>query len=459
MRHAWLVLLLAAASLSAQLRISLFNGAVEQPLGSVYDIGQVAIGDSIDTQLRVRNLGTGPVSIDRLRVAGDGFSVPSGPPLPFVLAANGTLDFRVRVLPSAEGNYSANLTVNQTGLILLARATPGLTVAVELDSGWQVVAVNTTVALGSVLRGQTLRRNLALRNPGQQAVPLSVLRVANAAGANSFRLVGVPALPTSVAGGTQLDLVIEFVPAATAGELATLEVDGRMFRLQATGLAAEVPPPTIVVDGTYASGQQLGVRIVFPRPLANAIQGTLRWEFSTTIGVADPTLWLSGPGIRQVNFQVAEGQTEARFGSSNSLILQTGSTMGRFLLQATIGTATNAPQATKEVSIAGAPVGVVEIRTGRRVNDLDVTILAFDNTRTAGMLVFQFFDQAGQPVGGAIRADASPDFRQYFARSTTGGGFALRATFPVTGPIEKIGSVEVELVNSVGSTKSDRIKF
>ena len=37
--------------------------------------------------------------------------------------------------------------------------------------------------------------------------------------------------------------------------------------------------------------------------------------------------------------------------------------------------------------------------------------------------------------------------------------FSLKASFPVTGSPEEIDSVEMELVNSQGNTRTERLKF
>ena len=75
-------------------------------------------------------------------------------------------------------------------------------------------------------------------------------------------------------------------------------------------------------------------------------------------------------------------------------------------------------------------------------------------------LVFTQFNRSGNPVQPVeIRVNAREDFRRYFESSTIGGAFALRATFPVAGPINEVDSVEVELVNSGGSTKTTRLRF
>jgi hypothetical protein len=60
---------------------------------------------------------------------------------------------------------------------------------------------------------------------------------------------------------------------------------------------------------------------------------------------------------------------------------------------------------------------------------------------------------------GAIAADSTKEFVDYFAASNLGGIFLLNAVFAVTGDASQIHSLEVQLINSSGTTKSGRISF
>ncbi|MGI8742470.1 MAG: hypothetical protein ACR2NN_07840 [Bryobacteraceae bacterium] len=58
-----------------------------------------------------------------------------------------------------------------------------------------------------------------------------------------------------------------------------------------------------------------------------------------------------------------------------------------------------------------------------------------------------------------IRVDETSDFRRYFGAGKAGGAFQLRATFPVTGDATQIAGVDVEMTNSAGIAKTQRISF
>ena len=60
---------------------------------------------------------------------------------------------------------------------------------------------------------------------------------------------------------------------------------------------------------------------------------------------------------------------------------------------------------------------------------------------------------------GVIRVDATSDFRLYFTASLVGGQFAMLATFPVSGDVSMVSGFDVQITNSVGATKTQKITF
>jgi hypothetical protein len=75
-------------------------------------------------------------------------------------------------------------------------------------------------------------------------------------------------------------------------------------------------------------------------------------------------------------------------------------------------------------------------------------------------MTFTFFDQSGATLTpGAITVDGIAAFQQYFYSSDEGGVFALHAFFPVTGNPAQVDSVEVQIVNSVGTARTAKLRF
>jgi hypothetical protein len=92
---------------------------------------------------------------------------------------------------------------------------------------------------------------------------------------------------------------------------------------------------------------------------------------------------------------------------------------------------------------------------------LTVNVTGFDNTRSAGLLTFTFYDASGNAIPpGAIAYESAVAFSTYFVGSGEGGQFALSAYFPVLGGNpSQVSAFTVQLANSVGTTPSAQTRF
>src|SRR5258706_2670425 len=154
--------LLAGLPLLAQAQIALFSwdGAVEKPVSSVFDVGRVAVDDTKDVLFRIRNQSASGGSVTTLFVNGAGFSTPDSPSVPFSVGAGAFVQFIVRFAAGGALSYSANLQVNGISVILLAASVPAATVA--------MVAGCTgadPVDFGRIARGSTVSCTFAVSNP------------------------------------------------------------------------------------------------------------------------------------------------------------------------------------------------------------------------------------------------------------------------------------------------------
>jgi hypothetical protein len=71
-----------------------------------------------------------------------------------------------------------------------------------------------------------------------------------------------------------------------------------------------------------------------------------------------------------------------------------------------------------------------------------------------------FYDVSGSPIApGTIRTDASSAVTKYFAGSDLGGVFLLAAVYPVTGDVTRVASCDATLINSAGSSRTQRTTF
>jgi len=240
-----------------------------------------------------------------------------------------------------------------------------------------------------------------------------------------------------------------------------LVVGQRSFVLTGQGLAPPLPAASIQFGSTAGtSAQQNNVSI----PLAAASQvsgaGTLTMTFQPSVaGITDDAAvqFLSGP-TRSASFTISPGSTTAMFGSQSSLAFQTGSTAGTIVF--TLSLPNTAPQQSS-LTIQSAPIMLDTASAVRRLNDLDVSITGLDNTYSTSQLAFTFYDSAGATIApGVISVDATSSFHQYFFPSSpVGGQFALLATFPVAGDVNIIAAFDLQITNSVGATKVQKISF
>jgi hypothetical protein len=223
-------------------------------------------------------------------------------------------------------------------------------------------------------------------------------------------------------------------------------VNHATYRLWGTATNPPFPKPQIALQPqTPGSGQQvrLSIRLAEPSPASGS--GELRMEF---LGPADPGAGFLSPAGLSATFTVQRGEDLARFGASTEITFQTGTTAGTIVFTVLLGAHTE--QAS--LQLAAMPVAIDSASAVRRTGSLEVTVNGFDNSRTAGPLVFKFLDRSGQ-VLVPIRVDGAAAFARHFETANAGGLFALRAVFPVTGNASVVDSVDVELVNAVGTAR------
>jgi hypothetical protein len=114
----------------------------------------------------------------------------------------------------------------------------------------------------------------------------------------------------------------------------------------------------------------------------------------------------------------------------------------------------------QNIVIAPAVIGVATVTGTRQSAGVLIDLTGFDNTRSAGMLSFTFYDSAGKVIPpGAISTDSEAAFSSYFAGSNDGGQFALSVYFPVTGDPSQVSGFTVQLVNSAGTATTPRTSF
>jgi hypothetical protein len=438
----------------AQIQVFLFDGANEAPVGALVDIGSASPGDTLDSRFRVRNIGAGPAIFQTLSLAGSGFTISAAPSLPYTIAPGSEAEFRVAFNPTSIGTYSAFLLVNTINITLRGSVTPAA--VLTAGSGNTPLVAGGVIDFGSVQRGKSQLQILTITNPTNASLTVNTLAVSGPA----FRgPIGATA-PSLLTSGQSVSFQIDFEPQSGQPAQGTITVDQRSFVLTGQGLDPPLPTASIQLGSAAGvSAQQNNISIPLGAPSQVNGTGTLTMQFRSSVpGVADdPAVqFLSGPK-RAATVTISPGDTVARFSSQSSIAFQTGSTAGTIVFTLTLPNTT-----TQQISLAISQASVIldTASAVRRVGNLDVSITGLDNTYSASQLAFTFYDRNGTTIQpGVIRVDATSDFRLYFNASQVGGQFALLSTFPVSGDVSVVTGFDVQITNSVGATKTQKITF
>ncbi len=435
-RRAACVALFAPWCLLGQLRLFIVNGAEEQPVANTI-LPTIEVGETLDTRLRVRNVGSAPEKFLTLSVEGDGFWSIDKPLLPRLVRPDETLDFSVQFRPVVNNGASCTIRVNADAYLLLAEVRPGLTVLLdgaELGSG-------AMVDFGSIERGGTAKRRIVMENHTTAAIEVSL-----AVGGYRFRGPVGLASALSLDRGATASFEIAFEPLQAATHRGNLYINKRTYNLTGVAVDPPLPRPQIVIETEpLRSGQQARLSVRFAGPSRSSGSGTLTLEFT---GRKDAAIQFLAPAGRTVPFTVVEGEDRARFNGRQELEFQTGTTAGALTFSAELGGTTDRVA----VVLQELPPVIDSAHAGRTASEVELSLSGFDNARTSAPLAFIFYDAAGQRLG-AVRADGGPAFRAHFESSDAGGLFALRAVFPVTGNAQRIDTVEVEIANTIGAVR------
>lgn len=448
---------------SAQLALYTVQGAVETPVGSTFDFGSVATGDASDVIFRLRNPGNKLMYLTFLSVSGMDFSNPGRPLLPAPINVGDKLDITVHFQPDQPGSYSATLQMNEISAILVAKGIPGLVVLLNN----QPLGSGQALSFGEVQVGSAQTLKLMLANKTAQPLTVPVIAIQG----STFRVAGSATSGAMVAAGSVAELDVTFSPDVSGSKQGSLAIGQRSFPLQGTGVAApppELPKPAIQLDiPATASAKQGKLSINLPSASPASAGGTVKLEFQPAVTGADDPAVTFADGTRSAAFTIAKGAAAAQFGGQPDIQFGTGTTAGKLVFNAELGSNT----VQTSVTIPPAPVGfdaAVAVRNVACVpvdlyctgTNVEVQINGWDNSRSASQVVFRFFDSAGNPIApGDIPFDGTAKFQQYFGSSTLGGVFALHALFPVTGNSDTVTAAEVQLTNSAGTARSARIQF
>jgi hypothetical protein len=336
--------------------------------------------------------------------------------------------------------------------LLTATVAPSLTYSVILPSGRRQLGT-ATIDFGTVAIGSSGVLHFTAANQTQSPLLVPAIAVEG----RYFALSGPSPSGQVLQSQQQAAFDVQFTPLSSGNFTADLTIADRTYSLAATAPPLPLPVPQLSVNLPQAqSAQQGSVAVTFDAPAAGDGSGSLTLDFQPSTFAGKDLAVAFAAGGRTLAFTFSAGDTEARFGTQTAALFQTGTTAGTISFAAAIGS-TSAGQS---VTISPAEVSISTVQADRALTGLSLAITGYDNTQSVSVLTFTFFDAAGNVITpGAVMTDVRTDFQTYYSASDLGGIFRLNSQFPVTGDTSLIRSVEVQLTNSAGTLKSNRISF
>jgi len=442
-----MVVLLLPLAARAQLALYQMNGSTEVPIGAALDLGKVAAGDTLSIRIRVRNTGITKADITRFSADGAGFTIDR-PSLPFPIAAGSAQDVLLSFRATTLALYSANLQVNNISAIVIATVVAGPPVLTVFPVCTGSDGPPPSIDFGRVQAGQLRLCNFYLRNPSAQEMTIATFQVTG----SGFQLSSGPKAPFKIAAGETTAFVINFTPSAAAVYTGALAIETRTYVLTGAAFNGALPTPLLEFDsGPAQSAQQRRLTMRLPTAASASVTGFVNLAFlpDTALVADDPAVVFLSTGTRSLPFSMIQGSTQILINSQTSAIFQTGTSSGR--IRFTISGISTDGDATTLLTIPATPISFDTATATRRTGNLDIQVIGFDNTYSAGGMLFTFLDTLGQTLPpGSIRADFSQDFRAFFTKTQGGSAFQVRVSFPVTGDVSGIGGVDVQFTNSAG---------
>ncbi|MEQ1946031.1 MAG: choice-of-anchor D domain-containing protein [Bryobacteraceae bacterium] len=449
-----LLLLLAAMTAHAQISLSTVVGTTETPVTTVYGFGQIALGDTKDVVFRAKNAGTSTVTVSKLAMSGSGFTFAGNPPIPYILAPGGHLDFTIHFAGGTATNYSASLQINTQIVTLLASVVSAPTLSVA--SPCTGPDSQNAISFGRVQQASSLICTITVTNAQTQQVTLSPITVTGSAFSTS------QAAATVIPPGQSISFPVKFNAASAATFTGTLTAGIRTYTLTGTGFSAPLASPQFTFDSsTMSSGEQhtLSVKLSSASPVAASGNITLGFKPASAPIADDSAVQFVASSKRVVSFTVAQGSTSVLLNGQNNATFSTGTTAGVITFTMDAGAFGISGDATASITIAPAPALLTAAGASRVATGLKITLSGFDNTYSVGTFSFSFYDRNGAAMGSPIAANLSTNFQTFYQGQTAGSSFLLLANFPVNGDATQVGGVEVTVTNSAGSTRTQRMSF
>ena len=459
-----IVLLFAALCMvpvaaNAQIALATLVGTVQTPVTTFYNYPTIAPNATLDVTFVATNTSTTPTAITKLALSGIGFLIVNTSTLPIAIEPGKSITFFVRFTGGPVGTYQANLQVN-TAIIALQGSvvqTATLTVASPCTGP----DASGAISFGRVPQGQTATCTFKAANPYTQALQVSPITLTGSA----FKTV--QASSASIPAGQSLTFTIVFTATSATAYSGSLTIGVQTFSLSGTGFLNPLPAPTLSFGGTsLQSGKQYLLTAILPSPASTTVNGTISMSFAPASSAVkdDTAVQFFTVSSRVLPFTVDQGSTAMRFNGQTSAAFATGTTAGTITFKLDAGTVGFSGNPVTTWTIDAAPVSLTAASATRGTTSLILSMTGLDNTYSMGPMSFSFFDRSGKQLGSTISADFTADFQAFYHSQNggviaTGSAFQLVLSFPATGDLTTVGSMNVQITNIAGVTSASSVGF
>jgi uncharacterized protein (TIGR03437 family) len=206
------------------------------------DFGTVAIGQSKDLPLTIRNTGGGMLNVSAMATGDVQFTIAVSPP-PFSVPAGGMQTVTIRFAPGWVGPQLAYLTISSDDPAK-SRTTVTLTGSgAPLSQAPKIVVELDSLDFGAVVLGRSMDRPFVIRNYGGATLDVSAITTSS-----PQYTVYLPPTPFSILTGQVKGVVLRFIPAAVGPQPASLIIVSNdpatpRLTLPMTGSGTAAPAP------------------------------------------------------------------------------------------------------------------------------------------------------------------------------------------------------------------------
>ena len=267
------------------------------------------------------------------------------------------------------------------------------------------------------------------------------------------------AVPTTPVNATTLTAVVPATDFAAPGALSVTVVNSNpVMTSAAQTLTVSAPTPALTLTGpsTTPPGSQptLTLTITNPYPVDLTAVFTLSFASLSNPPIDDPSIQFANGG-RTFSFVVAANTTLVP-----TIQLQSGTVAGTITIPLHVmagGVDVTPPSVQPIVIVVPAAVPFVSTNViSRSGGQLTVAVHGFSNTREVTQATFHFTNPAGGPIDTPdVVAPVGPLFTTWFSSPQSaqyGSSFTYTQIFNVSDDATNIGSVQVTLTNTVGTS-------